>query len=398
MGVGSIATTGLQAALSNMETISNNIANVNTIGYKRSFVNFADIFMNSYTGNSAAIGMGTRVNSVVQDFSLGRIETSSNGTDLTLARDGFFVQRDQNSGLTSYTRAGRMNFDKNGYLNGFGGTIQGFPVVNGVVQNSGSLVDLQLPTTALPAQATSNMALAVNLNSNSDIITNPFSVTDPTTFNFRSDETIYDSLGNHYLASVFYVKTSDNNWSAQIAVDDNLIGSGSLAFTDTGTLSSSAGFTGLSWTTSNGAAPGTLNIDLTGSTQYAALNKFDKHSQDGSPSGQPIGCMIDENGCLNVSYSNGITQVAGQIAVARFNSNTGLAKAGEMSWTPTTESGTPNVDPNDSQGGFMVGSIEYSNVDLTQELVSLIDAQHDFQANAQAEQTYNQVLQTIENI
>ncbi|MFI4963145.1 MAG: flagellar hook protein FlgE, partial [Legionellales bacterium] len=368
------------------------------IGFKRSYINFSDIYMGSVDGSNSNLGMGTRVNSVKQDFSLGRIETSSSGLDLSLANSGFFVQRDHGTGLTSYTRAGRLNFDSNGYLVGFGGVIQGFPALNGVVQHSGNLVDLQLPKTALPAQSTAKIGMGVNLNSNENLIATPFNATDPTTYNYRSDETIYDSLGNPYVASMFYVKTADNAWTTQFAVDNTVLGTGALSFSDTGALSASTGLSNLAWTPANGAAAGSLSVDLTGSTQYAGSNQFYNQSQNGCPSGMPIGCAIDGNGYLNVSYSNGMSLIQGQIAVAQFNSDLGLSKSDSMSWVPTTESGSAIIDPNASQSAFLSNSIEYSNVDLTQELVNLISAQHDFQANAQAQQTYNQVLQTIEKL
>lgn len=399
MGVGSIATSGLQAALSHMESISNNIANVNTIGYKKSYVNFADIYMGSPNGSgNSKLGMGTRVQSVQQNFSLGRIETSSSGLDISLGRDGYFVQKNPGTGLTSYTRAGRLNFDSNGYLKGFGGVIQGFPATNGVVQNTGTLVDMKLPSGAIPAKATSNVSMGINLDSNGTLITVPFDIADSKSYNFRSDQTIYDSLGNASVASMYYIKTADNTWSTQLAINDTLVGTGSLTFDNTGKLDTSTGTTGISWTPSNGAAPGVLNIDLAGSTQYAGANKFNSQSQDGCPSGELAGCSIDSNGCLNVSYTNGISRIEGQIAIAQFKSNQGLAKSDEMSWMPTSDSGQPMIDPQSSQSGFVSNSIEYSNVDLTEELVNLIEAQHDFQANAQAQQTYNQVLQTIEKI
>ncbi|KGP63693.1 hypothetical protein EP47_04845 [Legionella norrlandica] len=397
MGIGSIATTGLQAALSHMEAISNNIANVNTIGYKKSYINFADIYSSNGTSNHS-LGMGTRIKSVNQDFSLGRIETSQSGLDVSLARDGFMIQRNPANGLVSYTRCGRLNFDNQGYLVGYEGILQGYPAINGVLQTSAKPVDLQFPNSPLAAQATTSIDMSVNLDSNANIISSPFNANDPSTYNFRSDQTIYDSLGNSYLASLFYVKTADNSWTTQVSVDNQIVGNGTLSFTNSGALSSVTGLSGLNWAPINGAAPGTFNISLNNSTQYAGDSKTYDHNQDGYPSGTPVGCNLDENGCLNIAYSNGISRIEGQIAVARFKSNQGLARSENMSWLPTSSSGEPILDSKASDSGFIVGSVEYSNVDLTEELVNLISAQHDFQANAQAQQTYNQVLQTIEKI
>lgn len=400
MGIGSIATTGLQAALSNMEAISNNIANVNTIGFKKNYINFSDIYMSSATGTSNnSVGMGTRIQSVNQDFSLGRIETSQSGLDLSLAHDGFFIQRNPSNGQVSYTRSGRLDFDKNGFLVGNGGAIiQGYPAVNGVVQTSAQPVDLHFPNSAIPAKPTDAMNMSVNLDSNAALISAPFDATDPNTYNYHSDQTIYDSLGNSYLASLYYIRSADNSWKTQVSINNQIVANGNLSFTNSGELSSATGFSNINWTPVGGAAPGTLDITMTNSTQNAGECRVYDHNQNGYSAGVPIGGEIDENGCLNISYNNGMSQIEGQIAIARFNSNQGLARSENMSWIPTSSSGQPILDPNASQSNFMVGSIEYSNVDLTEELVSLISAQHDFQANAQAEQVYNQVLQTIEKI
>lgn len=398
MGVGNIATTGLQAALSNMETISNNIANVNSIGFKKSFVTFSDI--SSSGGGANAIGLGTRVQSVQQDFSQGRIEQSSRGLDLRLNGNGFFVQKNLGTGQTSYSRAGRMDFDANGYLVGLGGRIQGYPAVNGKVASASNVVDLQRPTAPIPAQATSTVNLGINLDSGQAPIASAFNPNDSTTYNYRSDETVYDSLGNSYLLSAYYVKTANNTWTTQVTVNNTVIGTGTLNFTSSGALSSTSGLSNIAWNPPNGAAAGQLTLNLAGSTQYSSSSpgKVVVHNQNGNPSGSVTGCIIDENGNLNVSYSNGMSQIAGQIAVAQFNAPQGLVQTDNMSWLPTTDSGPAELNPQFSTGAITTSSVEYSNVDLTEELVKLISAQHDFQANAQVEQTYNQVLQTIENI
>lgn len=400
MGVQNIATSGLKAALTNMEAISNNIANVNSVGYKKSFVNFSDIYMGNVSSSNKQAGFGTRINSVQQDFSTGRIESTTNGLDLRLARDGFFVQKNLATGLTSYTRAGRLNFNKEGYLSSMGGdAIQGYPAIDGKIVASGNLVDLKIPRSSIPAQATTKVDLSLNLNSDSEIITAPFDSSDPLTYNYRSDQSIYDSLGNKYLMSLYYVKNANNTWNTQILVDNNNIGTGNVLFTDTGGLSSVTGLTGLSFNPGNGAAsPQAFDINLANSTQYAGENRPYNQSPNGCPSGEPLGCSIGSDGQMNVYYSNGISRVEGQIAVAQFRSTQGLAKSDNMSWLETSDSGSPIIDPQYSQGAVISNSIEISNVDLTEELVKLIGAQHDFQANAQVQQTYNQILQTIENL
>lgn len=398
MSVGNIANSGLKAALTNMEAISNNIANVNTIGFKKTMINFSDIYAGSGLGGQST-GLGTRVQSISQDFSTGRVESSSRGLDLRLANDGFFVQKNISTGLVSYTRAGRMDFDSDGYLTGMAGKIQGYPAVNGKVQETGTLVDLKITNTAIPASATKTAELSLNLDSNASVIAASFDANDPATYNYRSDETIYDSLGNSYLMSMYYVKTSDNTWNTQVAVDNSIVSSGTLNFSDVGTLSSATGITGLNWSPGNGAlAPQSLDIRLAGSTQFAGQNKVYDHRQDGLTSGQALGATVDNDGKINVYYSNGMSRVEGQIAVAKFHSVNGLSQTDTMSWLATADSGPAMISGDQSKDSIISSSIEYSNVDLTEELVKLISAQHDFQANAQVQQTYNQVLQTVEKL
>jgi len=397
MGMGSIANTGLKAAMTNMEAISNNIANVNTIGYKKSQVNFADVYANSFS-NKQQVGFGVQTQSISQDFSLGRIETTGRGLDLCLSNDGFFVQKNS-SGLTSYTRAGRMDLDKDGYFYGASGRLQGYPAVDGAIVASGALTDLQVKDSTFPAKPTSNVAMALNLDAKADVPVTPFSETDPTSYNHRMDTTVYDSLGKSYTMSVYYIKSSDNNWTTQMQLDNQPIGSGSVTFQSNGTLDTVSGMDALSWTPTGGAtSPQNLAISLTDSTQFTGEYKKYSSDQDGYYSGLPLGFNIDGDGLINVTYSNGKSQVQGQVAVAQFRAPQGLSRAENMSWLATLDSGDAQLDPQSNLGVFGAGKVEYSNVDLTEELVSLMGAQHDFQANAQVAQTYNQVLQTIENI
>jgi len=292
-----------------------------------------------------------------------------------------------------------MDFNENGYLEGFGGIIQGYPAVDGVVQETGSLVDLKISTSAIPARATKIVDLSINLDSNAAVIAAPFDATNPATYNYRADETIYDSLGNSYLMSMYYVKTADNTWTANVQVDNVDVSTGTLNFSDVGTLTSSTGISGLSWNPTNGAAvPQALDIRLTGSSQYSGQNKVYDHRQDGLTSGQALGATIDSDGKINVYYSNGLSRIEGQLAVAKFRAPHGLSPTNSMSWLATSDSGAPLIGADQSKDSIVSNAIEYSNVDLTEELVKLIAAQHDFQANAQVQQTYNQVLQTVEKL
>jgi flagellar hook protein FlgE len=398
-GIGTIATSGMQAAMSNMQEISNNIANANTIGFKKASVNFGDINSQSTGGKSS--GLGVKVTSISQDFSAGQIETTNQGLDISLnTENGFFIQRDVVSGISTYTRAGRFSLDSDGYIMGLNGRIQGFPAINGQVSTTGQLTDLQVPQTPSPPVPTTTASQIFNLNSSSEIPAVPFNLNDPSSYNYRVDSTIYDSLGAPNALTVYYVNTGLNTWDAQVAINGTSLGApGTITFNTDGTFASATGLDALSWNPPAGAStPQALELDLSKSTQFASENEVVSNTVDGSPAGLPTGFNIDNNGLINIYYSNGQTKVQGQFAVAKFNSPESLARSENMSWIPTSLSGVATVNVSASSNAFNSGTIELSNVDLTQELVSLLSSQHDFQANAQVQQTYNQVLQTIEKL
>ncbi|MFI4918039.1 MAG: flagellar hook protein FlgE [Legionellales bacterium] len=398
-GIGVIATSGMNAAMTNMQEISNNIANTNTIGFKKASVNFADICSQSNGGNLSQ-GLGVNVTSIKQDFSAGQLETTNSGLDLSLNNSGFFIQRDPVAGTSSYTRAGRFTLDNNGYILGLGGRIQGFSAVNGVMSTTGQLADLQIPQKQAPALPTTLASQTFNLDSSSTVPVNAFSQTDPTSYNYRVDSTVYDSLGAPNALTVFYVNTGPNAWDAQVAVNGTSLGApGNVTFNSDGSLGTVTGLGALAWNPVGGAAsPQSLQVDVTGATQFSNANQIMSNSANGCPSGLPTGFNIDNNGQINVYYSNGQTQIQGQLAVANFAAPQNLGRGDSMSWTPTSLSGAAIVNMSSSANAFNSGSVELSNVDLTEELVSLLSSQHDFQANAQVEQTYNQVLQTIEQL
>lgn len=408
-GIGSIATSGMNAAMSDMQEISNNIANVNTIGFKQAMVDFADVNSGGTgsCGSASSGGMGVKVLSISQDFSPGQTEITNQCLDVSINGSGFFIQRDPISGLTSYTRAGRFSLDDNGYILGLNGRIQGFPVINGQVSATGLVDDLKVPQLPAVPTPTSKVSMQLNLNSNSTAPANtPFSSTDSTTYNYRTDSTLYDSLGTSNILSVFYVKDAVSSggpgittWTAYGYVNGNQVATGSIGFSASGLLDSTTGLDSISWTPSAGAAtPPNLTINLTGSTHMSTDHQVTLNEADGNPAGTPTGFFIDTSGKINVHYSNGQTIIKGQLALANFKDPGSLARSENMSWVPTLTSGTPIINASASANAFMSGTIESSNVDLTSQLVRLLNSQHNFQANAQVEQTYSQVLQTVEKL
>ena len=400
-GIGRIATSGMNAAMADMQEISNNIANVNTTGFKQAMVNFADV----KSGGSILGSSGVKVSSIKQDFSAGQIQITNQALDVSINKDGFYIQKDPSTGTVSYTRAGRFSLSREGYILGGNGRIQGFPAINGDISTSGLLVDLSVPQTPINPVASTVVNQVFNLDSSAKPPANAFSINDPTSYNYRIDTTLYDSLGSPNVLSSFYVSTGTNTWDVNVTINDTPVStfpSGTVTFNSSGTLDAPGGVTGidnLTWTPTNGAAsPQPFAIHLTGTTQYATANQVTTNQPNGSPAGVPTGFFIDNDGIVNVNYSNGRNVLQGQIALADFHAPENLTRHDNMSWLASNLSGEPVINAVASTGAFMGGTIEGSNVDLTNQLVQLLNSQHNFQANAQVQQTFNQILQTVEQI
>lgn len=403
MGIGNIANTGMRAAMTEMEVISNNISNANTIGFKSSSANFADIYPSSSGGGNTQAGLGVNLVGIQQNFKSGGSENTGNPFDLQIKNpNGFFVMSDGNSGQVSYTRAGHFTPDNDGYLTSGGGAtrLQGYLAVNGTVSSGASVGDLQISRSPRPATATSTVNLNLNLDPNATVPSSPFDNSDTTTYNYKTTETTIDSLGNEHSLDVYFINAGSNSWTTEIEVDGTNIGSGTVSFTSSGVLSGTTGMTGLSFAPGTGAAtPQSFDIAL--STTNGSTTQFDgafqtrDHNNNGYGIGDFIGVQIDSDGYVTSIYSNKEQSIIGKIAVAEFASPSGLSNIGNMSWVETGDSGTPQMNVDNSDGSIASEQLELSNVDLTQEMINLIGAQHNFQANAQVEQAFNEVMQTI---
>jgi len=401
MGMGNIATSGMQAAMSDMETISNNIANAKSTGFKSSSASFADIVPSGNDASGPQIGLGAKLTSVQQQFTPGTLTTTNFAGDLTVSGSGFFILHDSVSGQTSYTRTGHFDFDStSGYFTLGNQRLQGFPAINGTVPSGSVPSDIQLKTGAQPASASTVVtAQGLNLNSSDALpTTSPFNENDATSYNYTTHATVYDSLGNKNNFDVYYVKTAANQWSAYAAINGNVLNStspGSLSFDQDGKLTAATGLNALSYTPTNGAAPLTLDLIMSGTTQFGNSDSTLPFTTDGYPAGSFASYTIDLNGMLTANYTNGPAVLVGQVATALFQSPESLQNQGGGQWIATSSSGLPSVNPVNSVNSVQQGVLEGSNVDLASELVSLISAQNTFQANAQVEQVYNQVMQTV---
>ncbi|TPG20559.1 flagellar hook protein FlgE [Sphingomonas koreensis] len=417
---------GLQASQTDMSTISNNIANSATSGFKRSTTQFADVMASSVTVSpNHMIGSGVAVKDTRQQFSEGNLIQSQSSLDLAITGDGFFAVKPQTDGnVVDYTRNGSFLVDASGYVtDAQGGHLQVYPVDgSGAVVASGadSLISLQLPQTSGTPVATQNVGLDVNFNSSSIVpsdstafdATNPYAFDrfDPTTYNQSTQTTIYDGSGNAQTMTNYYVRdgqpdaSGNTSWSVYSYVGDTQLTSGgstaptTLTFDSTGVMTSPSGPTSFDAFTPTGSTNAqTLTLDLAGSTQLTSPFNVNSRTQDGKSVGQLAGVTVDDTGMVKASFSNGDSQILGKVAIANFNNPTGLRQMGNSYWQATGLSGDVKYGQagDNGYGSLMSGAIEGSNVDITQELVDLIAAQQSFQANAKALDTSKQITQTI---
>src|SRR5690349_3592959 len=401
-----IALSGLNAAQTDLSVTANNIANTSTNGFKGSRAEFADLFAVSLQGvASNATGNGVRVAAVSQQFAQGNIEFTDSNLDLAISGSGMFIVSD--GGALAYTRAGAFQLDNQGYIvNSQQQRLQAYPpMVGGNSFNTGGLSDLRLQTTDSPPAATTTAEYLLNLPANAaPPLQAPFDPANPNTFNQATSLTLFDSLGATHTGTMYFEKTANpNEWLARMYVDGTAVGpTQTLQYSNTGILTAPAG--GLlpfnAYTPTTGAAPLQVTVDVRQSTQYGSTFSVNSVTQNGYTTGRLIGIDIDETGIVQARFTNGISQPLGQIAVANFANVQGLQQLGNTQWAETFASGQALRGQAGNSGFGLVqsGALEGANVDVTEQLVNMITAQRNFQANAQMIQTSDQITQTIINM
>lgn len=399
------ALSGLNAASADLRVTGNNIANAGTTGFKQSRAEFADVFATAYSGISrTAVGAGVRLSAVTQQYTQGNIDFTGNNLDMALSGKGFFVLDD--GGARSYTRDGSFQIDRDGFVGTASGKrLQAYPVQDplAVTFNTGNVGDLQLSTTEAPPQATSEVEAVFNLSSEAgDLSAIPFDTTDPASYSFSTSMTVYDSLGQSHVATLFFRNTGQLDWEANLAIDGTQVGGAQpMQFGADGALVTPAGAVNFgAFVAGNGADPLDIDFDLTQATQYGANDNVASLRQDGFASGRLTGVDIDEEGIVFARFTNGQSLALGQVAVASFANPQGLQQVGDNGWVDTFAAGAPvmGVAGNGDLGTLQSGGLEASNVDIASQLVNLITAQRNFQANAQVISTADAVTQTIINI
>ena len=402
-----ISLSGINAANSDLSVTANNVANVNTTGFKQSRAEFADLFAaTSYGLSKNAIGSGVRVSNVAQQFIQGNNEQTGRSLDMAISGEGFFTMN--MNGARVYSRAGNFQTDAAGYVvNPQGARLQVLaPNADGTNFDAGRLVDLQLLTTDSPPKQTSEVKVGFTLPGNAKQPTvNPFDPTNSNSYSHSSGGiTVYDSLGvSHTQVSYFVKEAATNAWTVHNYVDGQPAGTPTpLAFDNAGKLTAPAnGKISLgTFTPTTGAGVLNMTLDVSGSTQYGEKFALRNTQQDGYAAGKLNEITVSETGVVFARYSNGDDKPLGQVALTSFNNPQGLEQKGNNLWVETFDSGTPRTGAADTSnlGKIQAGSLESSTVDLTEQLVNMITAQRNFQANAQMITTQDQITQTVINI
>jgi flagellar hook protein FlgE len=420
------ASAGLRSHTEAIGVTGDNIANVNTVGFKRQRAHFQDLLGRSIASNDELpqAGAGSRLSAIENMWAQGALLTTDSPTDLAISGDGLFVVSGNVAGIDGnwYTRAGQFKVDADGRLVNLEGLrVQGYTAAaDGTLGTT--VGDLTVDGFTIPANPTENALVAANLDANATVPA-AFDITDPSnTSNFSSQVTVYDSLGNPRQLTVFYRKTADNAWEWFAAADGadlaggtpgalTQVGTGTLAFDTNGALNAETGGA-LTLDFADGAAAGqAIALDfgesvteggdgLEGTTQFASPSTTTALQQDGFGSGAIAGVAVEADGAIVGVFSNGQRRLVGQLAVAKFASNDGLDRAGQGLWAETEASGQPllGAATTGGRGAVVSGTLEQSNVDLGNEFVNLIAYQRGFQANSRIVTTTDEMYVELVNL
>jgi flagellar hook protein FlgE len=416
--------TGLTANGEALGVVSDNIANANTIGFKRSRAVFQDMVASAGKNELTQVGVGSRVGKVETMWKQGALLSTDTSTDLALSGEGFFVVKGQASGVNGnfYSRAGQFHLDKDGFVTNTDNLkLQGYQAdARGNIL--GTLGDLRVGPTALPATSTSAVRLGVNLNVGSTTPANAFDPASPAnTSNFSTTMSVYDSLGKAHQITTYFAKTGSNTWDWHAVapgaeIEGGVDGvpfegaSGTLTFDTSGALQTELTNTSV-WNFKDATAGQEISFDfgtsiddggtgLDGSTNFANDSTTNASSQDGYAAGSVTGINVSASGNVTGVFTNGQRRTLGQIAVASFKSTDGLTRTGNGLYVQTEESGEALLGgaSTGGRGAVVSGSLEQSNVDIGKEFVDLISFQRGFQANSKVIQTADEMYGELVNM
>jgi flagellar hook protein FlgE len=414
MAVGSFSAglSGLNANSVYLSVIGNNLANINTVGFKSSSVTFMDLVSQNAggsSGNPMQVGLGVVTGSISPVFSQGAIENTREATNVAIQGNGLFVVRGPNG--QAYTRAGNFSFNSDGQLvTPDGYFVQGYTAadpVTGEIITTGTPTDIAVPPGVLRApQATTNIRTLTNLDASAvlnDTFTTPVQ--------------IYDALGDSHVATITYTKqAAANTWSYRVTVPGEdvtggtagtpfQVATGTMTFTPAGQLATVNGAAPAdvalntpAWT--NGAAASAWNWDLLDANNVPTMTGFASPSatssiaQNGAAAGKVDNISINADGTIMATFGAGQTVAVGQLALASFNNPKGLVKMGSNRYGESQAAGIPNVGVAGTGGrGTLIGSaLEQSNVDIATEFTQMILAQRGYQANSKTITVSDEIL------
>ena len=440
MGFLNTALSGMNAASQNLEVIGNNIANSNTVGFKSSSTEFADVYTGAAYGGGTISGSGVS-SRVRQSFTTGTLTPTNNTLDLAINGPGFFVLN--NNGAISYTRNGQFKLDDS---NNIVSSMNGRSLVG--IRADGTYGPLSVSTQSLAPKASTLLKVGLNLNSSVGITSTPPSTSDipyvntswtgaaggvpnPNSYNNTTNTTVYDSLGNAHVVAMYYIKADAadstspnagpaNTWYVGMTVDGvdvsntaagaNSTKLNSITFAADGSFVSTQGPDAASpsngrvtvnvpGSVTNGAAPLSFDIDFNDTTQFGSPFAVQALQDNGYSTGNLTGLSIDTSGRILGRYTNGQTPLLGTVQIANFADPEGLQNLGDNTWAETFSSGRALISNGGSgtAGQIQSGATEDSTVDLTGSLVKLTEAQRAFQANAQTIKVGDALIQTLLN-
>lgn len=388
-----IALSGINAVNTQLDTISNNIANSATYGFKSSRANFSSV----YAGTQST---GATVSSQTQSIGVGGgVQSTGRNMDAAILGRGFFVSKDV-AGQSLYSRVGVFSVNKDGYVvDGSGNHVQGYAALPGSTV-LGPMGDLKVPASQVAAKATDKLQYVANMSADWSVPTvTPFDPADPQSFNGSMVSMVYDSLGAQHSVTQYFVKTATNEVTVHYSFDGAALPATTttLQFDVSGQLTNPTAPVALALGTPTGADALTVNINYAGSTQFAGEATTSANAANGYASGSLSSVQIAEDGGVMIQYNNGQKQRAGTIALATFPDEGALTPAGGTSWIMSNESGTPLFfTPGSGLAGKLTsGALEQSNVELTGELVSLMTAQRNYQANTKVITAQSQMMQNL---
>ncbi len=403
------ALSGLTSNATAINIVSNNLANLNTTGYKNQQVSFEDLVNETLSGftNSTSVS-GSTTSKGVQEFTQGTLQTTNNPFDAAIQGGGFFVLRGV-TGQELLTRQGNFKVDSTGHLVTSGGQfVQGWNSQNAVLKTAGAASDITIPTgLALAPKATTEIALSVNLNSNA--------VVGSTTGKFSSPIQVFDAQGNPHTLTITYTESAVNAWSFDITIPSadltagtgttTSVGSGNVTFDGAGKMLTPALAGGTVPLTITGLATGATDMAVTWKlydaagnstiTQNTAQSANLSTKQDGYSSGQLNSFSIGEGGVIIAKFSNGASQNVAQIALASVANPGSMQQLGGNFWVPTNSTATPvvGVPSSGARGQISGGALESSTVDIATEFTNLLQYERGYQANSKVITTQDQIVQ-----